>query len=161
MKRPHAGDGSADTGVDAMRPLLEELVDGLLPARAPPPLDPGTMVGPYEIAGRLGAGGMGAVYRARDSRLERDVALKVLPGGRAPPDSEPPTVPSEGTSLVREAQALARLSHPNVVAVYDVGRFSGGAFVAMELIEGSTLERWLSERPRSWREILGVMLAAG
>jgi tRNA A-37 threonylcarbamoyl transferase component Bud32 len=92
---------------------------------------------------------MATVYRAHDPRLARSVALKLLHQR------------SEEPRLVREAQALARLAHPNVVAVYDVGRFKDRLFVAMELIEGQTLRRWFADAPRTWTEVLEVMVHAG
>ena len=120
-----------------------------LRARADPArLPPGTVVGRYEIVGELGAGGMAVVYRARDRELSRDVALKLLASAE---DA------SQGnTRLLREAQALAQLAHPNVIHVYDVGRFSDGVFLAMELVEGLRLDEWLRQRPRRLDELLPV-----
>ena len=95
-------------------------------------LSPGTRLGPYEILTPLGAGGMGEVYRARDSRLERDVAIKVLPE----------SLLSDGEALARferEAKAVAALSHPNILAIHDFGREHGIAYAVMELLEGETL----------------------
>jgi tetratricopeptide (TPR) repeat protein/tRNA A-37 threonylcarbamoyl transferase component Bud32 len=109
------------------------------------------IAGRYVVAERLGAGGMGVVYRARDPHLGRDVAIKVLLD-----DSE-----GGQQRLLREANAMAQLSHPNVVAAYDVGRWSHGVFVAMEFVEGRTLRAWLKERPRSWREVRDVFVGAG
>jgi tetratricopeptide (TPR) repeat protein/predicted Ser/Thr protein kinase len=101
----------------------------------------------YVVRGRLGAGGMGVVYVAHDPELDRDVAIKVLRRGAA------------ASRLRREAQALARLSHPNVVAVYDVGDHDGQVFVAMALVDGQNLRQWLSE-PRTTTEILRVLAQA-
>ncbi|MET0556563.1 MAG: protein kinase [Vicinamibacteria bacterium] len=98
----------------------------------------GTVVGPYEIVGPLGAGGMGEVYRARDGRLGREVALKILP----------PSVAGDEDRLRRfelEARAASALNHPNVVAVYDVGRHEGAPFVVSELLEGGTLRDRLQD----------------
>jgi eukaryotic-like serine/threonine-protein kinase len=95
-------------------------------------LPAGTRLGPYEILSPLGAGGMGEVYRARDSRLERDVAIKVLPE----------SLLSDGEALARferEAKAVAALSHPNILAIHDFGRERGIAYAVMELLEGETL----------------------
>jgi serine/threonine protein kinase len=92
----------------------------------------GSSFGPYVIGAPVGAGGMGEVHRARDTRLDRDVALKVLA----------PRLGADAAALARferEAQALAALSHPNIVAVYDVGRHEDSAFVVMEFLEGETL----------------------
>ena len=95
-------------------------------------LTPGARLGPYEIVELLGAGGMGEVYRARDPRLKRQVAIKVLPsvGGADSPLR---------VRFEREARAVAALSHPNIVAIYDVGVDDGIAFAAIELLEGETL----------------------
>jgi Flp pilus assembly protein TadD len=92
----------------------------------------GTQLGPYEIVGQLGAGGMGEVYRARDSRLERVVALKVLPDTRA---SDPELL----ARFEREAKAIATLHHPHICTVHDVGFEHGSHFIVMELIEGQTV----------------------
>ena len=96
------------------------------------PLPAGTRLGPYEILSPLGAGGMGEVYRARDERLKRDVAIKVLPAG----------VSNDADRLRRfeqEAQAAGALNHPNITAVYDIGRHDGAPYVVQELLEGETL----------------------
>ena len=97
---------------------------------------------------------MGVLYAAYDPQLGRKVALKLLRAALG--DSA-----DSRARLLREAQAMARLSHPNVVSVYDVGTFEEKVFVAMELIDGRTLDAWLRERPRTWREILGVFREAG
>ncbi len=116
-------------------------------------LRPGTRVGRYEILARLGAGAMGVVYAAHDPELGRKVALKLIRANVAGPDLE--------VRLLREAKAMARLSHPNVIAVYDAGRNDDRLFIAMELVAGGTLREWLAERPCSWREILAAYVAAG
>ncbi|HWB73669.1 MAG TPA: serine/threonine-protein kinase [Nannocystaceae bacterium] len=105
----------------------------------------------YIVERRLGQGGMGVVWAARDPRLGRHVAIKVLRG---------PERPNDRARLLREAQALARLSHPNVVEIYDVGMHGRQVFLAMELIEGRTLASWLA-RPRPWRAVVDVFIAAG
>lgn len=97
---------------------------------------------------------MGVVYSASDPELNRKVAVKVL-RERLGDTTE------VRARLLREAQAMARLSHPNVVSVHDVGRFEDKVFVAMELIDGQTLGEWLKEKPRSWREVLAVFREAG
>jgi len=109
------------------------------------------VLGRYVVLDRLGEGGMGIVHRAYDPALHREVALKVLRvvGPKSAHDR-----------LFREAQALARVTHPHVVTVYDVGAVGADVFVAMELIRGSTLRAWLS-RPRELAEILEVCIAAG
>lgn len=110
-------------------------------------------LGHFEIVGRLGAGGMGLVFEGRDTVLDRRVALKLLHPGRV----GNPIAPAR---LLREAQALAKLSHRNVVTVYEVGMAGDDPFVAMELVEGETLAAWMSQ-PRAWREVLDVFIAAG
>jgi len=119
------------------------------------PLAPGTHVGRYVVVDRIGAGGMGVVYRGQDPELNRRVALKLLRDGEDEPGGE------RRSRLLREAQALARLSHPNVVGVYDVGLFGDSVYLAMEFVEGQTLRAWLDERPRKTAEILAVMIGAG
>jgi tetratricopeptide (TPR) repeat protein len=114
----------------------------------------GELVGRYVLVGEIGRGAMGRVYRAYDPRLSREVALKVL--GRAKANAA-----ATAARVIREAQALAKLNHPNVVAVYDVGQSSERYFIAMELVAGSNLVQWLGKERRSWREILDVMLGAG
>lgn len=120
------------------------------------PLRRGDRVGRFEIERRLGTGGMGVVYGARDLELGRRVAVKLVrhrAGER--PD------PRFTERLRREAQALARLSHPNVVGLFDLGSTARGIFLAMEFIDGPNVSRWLAMRPRTWWEILDVFLEAG
>ena len=112
----------------------------------------GSRVDRYVIVKELGEGGMAKVFSGYDTKLGRIVALKVL-------RSETNTAQIRAR-LLREAQAMARLAHPNVVAVYDVGTFGENVFIAMEYIEGTTLRQWLKET-RSWKETLAVMKAAG
>ena len=101
------------------------------------PLTAGTQLGPYEIVAAIGAGGMGEVYRARDARLARDVAIKVLPGHLAADEAA-------RARFEREARAVAALSHPNILAVHDVGVHHDTTYVVMELLEGETLRARLS-----------------
>src|SRR6201998_4483465 len=96
-------------------------------------LSTGTKLGPYEILSPLGAGGMGEVYRARDSRLDRDVAIKVLPASLA-------SDPNLRQRLEREAKSVSNLSHPHICALYDIGEQGGTDFLVMELLDGETLE---------------------
>ena len=116
-------------------------------------LAPGARVGRYEILSWLGAGGMGTVYAAHDPALDRRVALKLIRAQVAGPELE--------ARLLREAKAMARLSHPEVIAVYDAGRDGERLFIAMELVDGGTLRQWLAEKPRTWREILAAYVKAG
>jgi eukaryotic-like serine/threonine-protein kinase len=95
------------------------------------PLSPGDKLGPYEILAQIGAGGMGEVYRARDSRLNRDVALKVLPGDLA-------RDPGRRKRFEQEARSVAALNHPNIVAVYDVGT----NYFVSELVDGNRCALW-------------------
>ena len=121
------------------------------------PLARGATVGRYVILGLVGRGGMGDVYAAYDPELDRKIALKLLNAGGAAEESK---TASRGR-LLKEAKAIARLSHPNVVAVHDAGMIDGRVFVAMEYVEGKTLAAWLGGKPRTWREIRGLFLAAG
>jgi predicted Ser/Thr protein kinase len=115
----------------------------------------GTNLGRYVLLDRIGRGGMAVVYAAYDPELERKVAVKLL-------RTDLPGTPSElRASLLREAQAMARLAHPNVIAVYDVGTFKEQVFLAMEFIRGRDLRAWLGETPHSWTEILETFLNAG
>src|SRR5262245_7281193 len=124
---------------------------------APPPLGPGALaLERYRILNPVGAGGMGAVYAAHDETLDRRVALKLLR-----PHASSTPVADLKARLQREARIMARLSHPNVLPVFDLGTVDDHVFVAMELVDGWTLRRWLALAPRSWREILDVYLAAG
>src|SRR5438132_2522432 len=110
-------------------------------------LQPRTRLGPYEVLSALGAGGMGEVYRARDTRLNREVAIKVLPAAL-----------SSDTERLRrfeqEAQAAGALNHPNILAVYDVGTHDGVFYLVSELLEGETLRKRLVEGPIPTRKAL-------
>ncbi len=119
------------------------------------PLTRGSMLGRYVILGHLGSGGMGVVYTAHDPELDRKVALKVLRAGAGATD---------GVRLLREARALAKLAHPNIVAVHDVGTVGAAGtelFIAMEFVDGVTARAWLRAREHAPREVLGVYMAAG
>jgi tetratricopeptide (TPR) repeat protein/predicted Ser/Thr protein kinase len=122
-------------------------------AVAAPALPRGTCVGRYVVLEKLGQGGMGVVYKAYDPELDRPVALKLLSIVEDRADSM-------ADRLRREAQALARLSHPNVIAVHDVGTFGRYVFIAMEFVEGQTLTAWLASQPGR-REIISAFVAAG
>src|SRR6202158_4665757 len=103
-------------------------------------LTSGTKLGPYEIESPLGAGGMGEVYRARDSRLDREVAIKVLAADLS-------SDASLKQRLEREAKAISKLSHPHICTLYDIGHQDGVDFLVMEYLEGETLERRLTKGP--------------
>ncbi|MBZ5712207.1 protein kinase domain-containing protein [Nannocystis pusilla] len=111
-------------------------------------------IGRFALLRRLGAGSMGVVYAAYDPQLDRKVAVKLLKRG----DGEPN--PRWQDRLLREAQALAKLSHPNVVQIHEVGFHGDEVFVAMEFVTGMTLRTWLSELRRSWQEIVAVFVQA-
>jgi len=121
----------------------------------PVALEPGARIGRYLILERVGSGSMGVVYGAYDPELDRKIALKLL---RA---SEPGQDDVARARLLREAKAMARLAHPNVVVVHDVGVYGGRVFLAMEFLGGGTLRSWLASAPRSAREVLNVFVAAG
>ncbi len=113
---------------------------------------PGTRFGAYEILTPIGAGGMGEVYRARDTRLGREVAIKVVTDRLM-------TDPDALARFEREARAVAALSHPNIVALHDVGRAHGAAFAVMELLDGESLDRRLATADLPWRTALSVAAA--
>jgi tetratricopeptide (TPR) repeat protein len=139
-------DGCADC-----RTLVAHLVGDPAGPRARP--DDPARLGRFIILSAVGAGGMGVVYAAYDPRLDRKVALKVLR----------PVVAEDEKSgrVLREAQAMARLSHPNAVQVYEVGELGDRVFVAMELVEGGTLADWLERKPRSTADVVAMFVQAG
>ena len=108
-------------------------------------LPPGTPIGPYVVSSAIGAGGMGEVYRARDTRLGRDVALKVLPAASS-------ADPDRLQRFEQEARAIAALNHPNILALYDVGQTEGGPFIVTELLDGETLRAVLDRGAMSIRK---------
>ncbi len=145
------GDLSASAGTsELLDPLLAAVAAA--PEAAPPPseLEPGALIGEgFRIERRLGAGGMGVVYLAHDESLDRLVAVKLHRAGAGV------------DRLQREAMAMARLTHPNVITVHEVGRLGDRVFVAMEYVPGGTLRAWLKAKPRTWPQVLTVCLAAG
>jgi serine/threonine protein kinase len=112
----------------------------------------GTKLGPYRIVSPLGAGGMGEVYRARDERLGRDVAVKVLPKTVADD-------PDRLARFEREARALAALSHPNILAIFDFGREGGVTYAVTELLEGETLRQRFEHERLPWRRSVEISAA--
>lgn len=165
MACPHGTDvstcarcASAPELTDTVAPTLRHDSASEVPATATTQPDAPNVsrIGRFVIIAVVGQGGMGVVYSAYDPALNRRVAIKVL---RAPPGDS--RAQGDTARLAREAQAMAQLSHPNVVPVYDVGRLGDSLFVAMEFVEGATLHHWLKETPRTWREVLNVMVAAG
>ena len=127
-----------------------------VPPAEPSALAPGSRLGPYEIVAPLGAGGMGEVYRARDQRLGRDVAVKVL-------HAESSTDPDRLRRFEQEARAAGALNHPNLVAVFDVGRHEGNPYVVFELLEGETLRTRLRAGALPLRDTIGyaTQIASG
>src|SRR5229473_2132387 len=117
-------------------------------------LTPGTRLGPYEIQSPLGAGGMGEVYRARDTRLGRDVAIKVLP-------SHLSSNPDLKTRFEREARAISALSHPHICHLYDIGSQDGTDYLVMELLEGESVAERLRKGPLPLKQALeyGIEIA--
>src|SRR5580700_9849218 len=116
----------------------------------------GAKLGPYEIQAPLGAGGMGEVYRARDSRLSRDVALKILPASLA-------RDPERLHRFEQESRAVAALNHPSILAIYDVGQSDGSPWLVTELLEGESLRDLLDRGPLPQRKVIqyGVQIADG
>ncbi len=138
---PTVAEGSSGTPTGAPAPSSREAFT----------LSRQTTIGRYTVLEKLGSGGMGAVYAAYDLKLDRKVALKVLT--KRGPDYE--------TRLLREAKAMARLSHPHVVPVYDVGFVDDRPFLAMEFVDGETLKTWQRAEGRTWRQVLDAYLRAG
>ena len=116
-------------------------------------LSAGTKLGRYEIVEFIGGGGMGWVYRAKDTELEREVAIKVVQ----------PTVagPKGRERLLAEARAMAKLRHRAVVPVFDVGEYAGGVYVAMALVKGGTLHDWMHAEARPWRQVVARFVEVG
>ncbi|MBS1122531.1 MAG: Serine/threonine kinase [Deltaproteobacteria bacterium] len=141
--------------------LARACVESSMAAEPEPPfaapdgeLRRGTTVGRFLVLGRIGAGGMGVVHAAYDPELDRRVALKLLRSDGAAQHDD------VRARLLREAQAAARLSHPNVVSVFDIGVFEDRVYLAMEYVEGATLAEWL-RGDRSWQQVIDVFLQAG
>src|SRR5690242_15271237 len=111
------------------------------------PLSPGVRLGPYEILDALGVGGMGEVYRARDSRLDRSVAIKILPAQYS-------SDPARKQRFEREAKTISGLSHPHICVLYDVGHQDGIDYLVMECVEGETLAKRLEKGPLPLEQVL-------
>ncbi|MBL9100768.1 MAG: serine/threonine protein kinase [Myxococcales bacterium] len=137
----------ATAALATSRSAADDRVDAPAPSLAP------SLAGRYSLVRKLGEGGMGEVYVAYDEQLDRRVAMKLLRPALAGP--------GEQQRMLREAQALARLSHPHVVQVHDVGTLGERLFVAMELVVGADLRKWWRAAPRTWRDVLERMLQAG
>src|SRR5262245_12457033 len=113
------------------------------------PLAAGTRLGPYEVVAPLGAGGMGEVFRAKDTRLGRDVAIKVLPQHLS-------ANPEVRTRFEREAKTVSSLNHPNICTLFDVGRENDTDYLVMELVDGETLAQRLARGPLPSADVLGL-----
>ena len=129
---------------------MNEVTLGATGTRAELAIEPGERIRHFVVLGTLGRGGGGLVLAAYDPSLDRKVALKLVRAASADPGD-----------LLREAQALARLSHPNVVTVYEVGTYDDHVFIAMEYVPGATLDAWVAAAPRSPRAIVAAFVAAG
>jgi tetratricopeptide (TPR) repeat protein len=138
------------------RPVVTVKVDGALRGGSGA-LKIDQQVGKYRVVRLLGAGGMGEVYLATDDPLKRDVAIKVMRPGVFGPDHEHVA----RDRLLHEAQAMARLAHPNVVVVFDAGLVDDQVYVAMEYVAGTTARGWLEAEPRTAKQILAMYIAAG
>src|SRR5437588_5390392 len=119
-------------------------------------LSTGSRLGSYEIVSPLGAGGMGEVYRARDARLGREVAIKVLPSAMA-------SDPDRRSRFEQEARSASALNHPNILTIYDIGSVDGTLYIAMELIEGRTVRELIVAEPLPTKRLLelSVQIADG
>ena len=112
-------------------------------------LSPGTRFGSYEILQRLGAGGMGEVYRAKDTRLDREVAIKTI-------SVDGSSAPEALLRFEREARAACALNHPNIVTIYELGEVNGTHYIAMELVNGETIRRLLADGPIPFRKSVAI-----
>src|SRR6266498_2143738 len=138
---PRRSRPGSHSGIPGRKPLCANRTNVTLSA--------GTRLGSYEVLAPLGAGGMGEVYRARDARLSREVALKVLPE----------EVSADRDRLARfeqEARAASALNHPNIVTIYDIGQAESVSYIAMELVDGQTLREIVVEGPMTLRRILAI-----
>jgi tetratricopeptide (TPR) repeat protein len=146
---------------DECRVLVSETAKSLRFAQGSAPqetaLPRGHVIGRYQLLGVLGTGGMGIVYEAHDPELDRRVALKLL---RADIEGGEDTEALQ-RRLSREARAMAKLSHENVLMVYDAGTYEGRVFVAMERVEGMVARAWLKSAPRRWQDVLKLYIKAG
>jgi eukaryotic-like serine/threonine-protein kinase len=151
------------SGAPATATLEKGSPAGGPPEAAPPLLPRGFTIGRYVVLERIGLGGMGAVYAAYDPELDRRVALKVLRRTAVPEPGEAggEQVGAAGERLLAEARALARLQHPNVLRVYDVGSDRGQVFVTTELLVGLDLGSWAYREKRDWQQLVDAFLAIG
>jgi tetratricopeptide (TPR) repeat protein/predicted Ser/Thr protein kinase len=134
--------------------LADRLVLAAVEARVLGRVDHPVQIGRYRVERTIGQGGMGRILLAHDEKLQRKVAIKLVSPHLA-------DVPAARARIVREARAMAKLSDPHVAQVYEVDEIDTRLYVAMEYVDGTNLRAWLDERPRSWREVVGVFLQAG
>ncbi|MFO7563997.1 MAG: protein kinase [Enhygromyxa sp.] len=144
-----------DSGSALSEGTVFETGDETAPAE-PVPLERGSMLSRYMLVERVGLGGMGVVWAAYDPELDRKVAIKLLR-----PRSDRGRSELARTRLIREAQVMARVSHPNVIAIHDVGEHEGQVFLAMEFVQGKTLRRWVRTTRRDVKEIVAAFVQAG
>lgn len=154
MSRETDESRTEDLARTRVEPSGGSLASGLVSAAEQ--LSVGEQLGRFVVLSKLGEGGMAFVYSAYDAELDRKVAIKILRS-----DAHSARASQGQARLLREAQAMARLSHPNIVQVYEVGKLGRDVFIAMEFIQGQTLRAWLKARRRSWREVVHVFLQAG
>jgi len=114
------------------------------------PLPTGSQIGPYEIVALLGSGGMGDVYRARDTRLNRHVAIKFLAEGIADPHAI--------SRFQQEALTASSLNHPHILTVFESGEIDGKQYLAAELVDGGTLKAWVHQETRTWKQIVEMIV---
>jgi eukaryotic-like serine/threonine-protein kinase len=130
-------------GTELRRPARED-------SQGASSVERGSLVGHYRVDGMLGAGGMGVVYRATDTRLDRTVAIKFLSGTLLDADAR--------RRFQREAQLASTLNHPHIVTVHDVGEHAGAQYIVTELVDGCTLADWLHTEPRTWRQKVDLVI---
>ncbi|HLL84986.1 MAG TPA: serine/threonine-protein kinase [Longimicrobium sp.] len=150
---PAAQDGAGQPAPEVTTTRTQESAVAREPVGPATALPRGATLGRYVVLEYVGAGGMGVVYAAYDFGLDRKVSLKLVRGERHGKERQ--------ERLVREAQAMARLSHPNVIAVHDVGTYEDQVFIAMEFVAGGTLKHWLRSAPRGRAEVVERFLQAG
>jgi len=130
--------------------ILDTPAADMLPNCGVAQLTAGTQIGPYKIEGELGAGGMGVVYRALDTKLSRPVAVKLLSDELADATAR--------RRFQREAQMASALNHPHILTVYDAGEFEGRQYLVTEFVDGGTLKSWAKQEPRTWRQIVELLV---
>src|ERR1700675_1527613 len=117
---------------------------------APEPLTPGTLIGPYRLESHLGEGGMGTVFKAQDTKLDRPVAVKFLSDNLSDAEAR--------RRFQREAQMASSLNHPHILTVYDVGEFGGRQYLVTEFVDGGTLRDWTQSDRRQPRQVVDLLV---